>query len=369
MPLQYPLQAISLFTTLSSSTSHEYFPENQNNLFTNKLVNPILHDQLSRGLECALTDLYYKPSPTPHRDTIFGHEPDSNKITIVNQLRSDFFVSKNEQKIENFVTHCRLEAKKWGVNIDFKISFTPEGPRFILIQGSEGYNLRMTTVYARSLGFDKEYYTPGQHEAESVFSQALFDLIDVTIRMDFTLFNDKTAIVLVQEPEVKTVSDLISEMNKALTTHNIFFIYDGSNFIFNDENEGRQRTMVELSPFISRVFGVPHPKWFIGKQMKLKSYDNINFGLDSEFLLVKCNVTESQYFHGKLSNILKLIESPNPSSTAFTHVSCVPRVYVPVHNENIENIQITLCDENSRPIEMATNSNTTVVLHFRSRSF
>jgi len=157
MAIQLPHKSMSIFAAINSSSSHLYFPENRSDDFTNKLVNPIKQDRHSRGLECALIDLYYHPSSTPHRDTIFGHEPDSNVIKILNQLRNDFFVSKTEMKIENFVTHCKNEAKRWGVAIEFKIHFSSEGTKFILVHGAEGYKLRMTPDYARSLGFTKEY--------------------------------------------------------------------------------------------------------------------------------------------------------------------------------------------------------------------
>jgi len=137
--------------------------------------------------------------------------------------------------------------------------------------------------------------------------------------MDFTLYNDTSVTVEVGEPEAKTVSDLISEMNRAVLAHNVFFVYDGSDFSFNDKNERKTGTMVGLSPFMSRTFGIAYPKWLYGV-MKLKSYENINFGLDSEFILIRCNVIESQFYLGKLMNILKMIQVQSPGEKNLIHV-------------------------------------------------
>jgi len=368
--LTYPHQAVSLYTTVCSAASHEYFPENANNMFTNRLVNPIPHNPHGRGLECALIDLFYSPSPKPAKDKIFGHEPGSNLITVINQSRSHVFVSKTEPKIENFIALCNIETKKWGSKIEFKIRITKEGHKFLLVQDEEGYKLSMSPSFSKSMGFTKSYYEKGTHEAELAFSQELFDAIDASSRMDFLTYKDVTSVETVEEPEIKTASDLITEMNKALTSHKVYFIYDGKFLTFYDEEEGRTGTMVQLSAFLSRIFGVPYPHWFHGKTSSVLSYANINLGLDAEFLLIRSNVIENQYFNGRLSNVLKLIQSPTSAERkTFSHISCVPPAYVPVTHGNVENIQISVCDENSGLITLASESHTTAVLHFRSTQF
>ena len=319
--LNYNYQALSYYTILCSSSSHEYFPGNLNYEFRNKLVDPIVQDGVDRLLECAVLDIFYSPT-VKQEDTIFGHEPDSEKVTVINQLRSDLYVTKLEGRIQSFMTHCNQEAKKWGANFEFKIRGTLEGGKFILIQNVEGMKLKMSPDYAKAMGFTKDSYGVGTHVAETLFNQALYDIIPVTNRMNFTTFSDEEVTEIVQEPTAKSAVDLISELNKAIQKHNAFFTYDGNSILFEDENKGSQRTMVKLSPFLERTFGIPESTVFFGAHMKLKSYNNIDLGTKSGFHVIRCNAIENQYFYGKLLNVLKLI--PSPSVTGSTvHVKCM----------------------------------------------
>ena len=365
--LHFINQPESYYVTVSSSSSHEFFPENLNYDFSNKLVKPIIPDGHGRLLECAIMDLYFNPAIDPPKRRVFPPTEGADEINVVIEYRSELFVSKREGRIQNFVTHCNEEARKWNANFEFKVQGTLEGGKFVLVQNLEGFELKMSPNYARAMGFLKDSYKRGTHVGEKLFSQALYDQIDVTDRMNFTMFKDFENKVKVSEPEVKTVSDLISEMNKSVSSHQCYFIYDGKLFSFEDDNKGKTGLRVKISPFLSNLFNIPVNTWFHGK-MSFPTYPNINFGVDTDFQLVTCDAIENQQFFGKLLNVLRIF--PVVGSTGSTvHVKFTPPVYVPVQNQLVENIRITLCDEACRPIVLTPESQTTVLLHFKSRSF
>ena len=107
-----PIQPESLFITLTSSTNHEYFPENSAQKFSTKLVEPIQHAQ---NLEIGLVELFYTPAQERGQN-IFPEEKDK-KITVLKRNESQFGIQKYPGKLEDFVKICNRELKVKNIDI------------------------------------------------------------------------------------------------------------------------------------------------------------------------------------------------------------------------------------------------------------
>jgi len=66
----------------------------------------------------------------------------------------------------------------------------------------------------------------------------LYDKIDVNENLEFRVFKDDKTLAYVKEPVAKTISDLISEMNRAIASYHAEFVYDGENFEYEYEGPG-----------------------------------------------------------------------------------------------------------------------------------
>ena len=221
----------------------------------------------------------------------------------------------------------------------------------------------MTPEYAQALGFTKAEYPYGKNEAERGPSQALYDSIDVTLKMNFSIVKEDKESVTVQEPTIKSVSDLISEMNKSLIKYKVVFEYDAVNFTYEDS--GRGGTIVILSEFLASLLGIPKGTQFKGPEVSYPTYSTINLGLAPSFHAVTCNIIESQTYNGKLLQVLKLI--PFVESQGMYHFKANPVQYVPIASQAFENIRVQMFDENMKYSVLTHETDTTAVLHMRSR--
>src|SRR5207237_2118586 len=91
--IRFMVSPTSSTITASSFSSHEFYPENVGNNFTNKIYTNIPEHQDDNELEIALQHVKYSPDSSALTLTIFNHDPEPNKITVI----------KRAQKINKFV--------------------------------------------------------------------------------------------------------------------------------------------------------------------------------------------------------------------------------------------------------------------------
>ena len=353
----------SFIVTLNSSSSHKYYPENTNNSFHTKLVNPISQ---SSHFEVGLVEAFYTPA-ADKTIPVFGHSKNDNRIQVNQKLKSAFMNTKREiEKIENFVFRMDLELKRLNINVQFHLIRKPNGQnKFILLQNERGRLISLTPEFAKAMGFTQKYYAEGRYEAENIYLQSVFDAIELTLVFTITIFIDQVHDVFVSEPSPPTAVHLISEINKSLKPHNISVIYDGENFEYsNEQGPGIETT---FSPLIEKIFKIPAGHIFSKKFEVLPSYKNINLQTESQFVVFKCNIIQAQPYNGRLMPILKLFPKQKKINE-LVQVTCKPILYMPIPNDyKIENIKIELLDEFLNPLSLASESETTVVLHIKSR--
>ena len=355
------IQPESLFVTLASSTNHEYFPGNSAQKFSTKLVEPI---QYAQNLEIGLVELFYSPAQE-RAHNIFPEEKDK-KISVLKRTESQFAVKKYPGKLDDFVKTCNRELKEKNIDISFSILATSGGLKFVMKQSVQNVFVVINSEYAQALGFTKTY-PPGRHEAEEYYSQDKFDKIDITHNMTITMYHDEEHTVYVAEPEERDVSHLISEINKSLTEFRITVLYADGKFEF--ENKYAIGARVLFSDFIAKIFDIPIGHWFEKGEENLPSFENINLGTSSSFVNVVCNIATPQQHKGKLMPILKMFQKPNKSGEIVL-LSSNPILYVPIPDlTTIDKLQIELLDEFLNPIECMEDSETSVVLHIKSRFF
>ena len=363
-----PYQPDSYYVTLNSSSSQEYYPNNRNNGFINNLVSPIpLESSFESGgtLEVGVVEVFCQPKDK-NPPKIFGHSPNDNQIIVTKRLKSEFFFEKKPERIEQYFFQCNDEFKKLNLKIQFIVDVEIGVKKLILVNGELGYNLKISEPYNSAFGFINSFYSDGSHKAEEPYSQKEFDLIDITKHLHITLFKDQTFFANCQEPEKLEVVSLVSEINKCLTPYKVSVIYDGIDFEFESELASQ---MVKFPTIIEKIFGIPKDYWFKKVHEILRSYSNIDLGVSSNFLIMKTNLIEAQPFNSKLLNALRMF--PRPEKTEKTvHFLCTPVLYVPVANiKTIEKIEVEFCDERLQPAALVENTDTIVVLHFRSKLF
>jgi hypothetical protein len=360
--IKYATLPVSSYCTLSASSSAELYPHNINTDYTNHLVDPTLHG--GRNLEVALLDLYFTPSPDKQKHTIFNPGTDENKIKVITRYRSDHFVAKIPGRIQAFVEHCNDEFKKRGVRVHFNYLITPEGKRYYVLNLNQpGYTIHITRSYAVAMGFTKASYPSGKQQGEEEINQVFFEAIPVTERMDLIISKDVETTAICKEPEIKSVVYLMSEMNNCLEPFHADFVYDGETITFEDKGTGG--TIIVLSTFLNTLFGIPDGTQFSGSSVSYPAYSTINLGLAPEFHLITCSLIEPQLYNSHLLPVLRLI--PFESGSGKMHVQINRPQYVPVSSERFANIRIQILDENLDFSALATESDTTVVLHVRSR--
>jgi hypothetical protein len=121
-----------------------------------------------------------------------------------------------------------------------------------------------------------------------------------------------------------------------------------------------------LSPFLEKVFGIPPSKIFSGAEVILPSYSSIDFGLTPQFHVIMCDLADPQYFKGKKLPVLKTI--PFTDTIGSVHEKCNPITYIPILSQSLfGNIKLWMVDENLDFTRLKSDSQTTVVLHIRSR--
>ena len=226
---KYPLVPVSKYILLSSTSSHEYFPGNQGNDFSNKLIEPI-RSNFNSNLEIGLVELYYTPVPPVHKKTIFGHETRDNIISIAQRFESAIYRTKEAVRIAVFVESLNRELAKFRPEVKFKYFGDGHTLRLIIVNDFKGFRVELTTEYARAFGFSKFVFKNGETLAEHPFNQSIYDSIDVTLQIKMSFIKDVQKDVTVNEPSEMDVSYLISEMNKAVSQFDISFLYDGNYF-------------------------------------------------------------------------------------------------------------------------------------------
>jgi hypothetical protein len=339
------------------------FPDNLQNSFSNHLPIPILPS--ATGLEVALTDCYFTPSTSTHKSTVFGHEAGDNLIQVTKRSESEHWVNINSTKLHDFVNHINSEFKTRGVRIMLTVFVSKEQKEFYILNLNQpGYKVSITPPeFREALGFTKPEYESGKSFAERECSQELFELIDPSHRIEFKLFKDTNSTVQVLEPDIKTVTGLITNMNHALSRFNVFVSWDGESFIFEDESIGI--TIVKFSELIEKIFGIPHNTSFQGAEIKFPSYSTIDLGISASLNVIACSIVEPQYYRGRPLPVLKIF--PFEASPTQVHVKCNPLQYIPMPNQRFDNIKVQLFDEHMNPCILKPESETTIVVHIRDR--
>jgi len=354
---------VSSYFTVSNSASHNIFPDNLSNSFSNHLPIPILPN--GSGLEVALTDCYFTPSASTHKSTIFGHESGDNIIKLTKRAESDHCVDIIGDTINDFVEHINNEFKKRGVRLFINRVITAENLDFWqlnLIQ--PGYKVSITPPeFGEALGFTKQEYESGKSIAERESSPELFKLIARSDKIKFTIFKDTDFNLKVEEPNIKTVVGLITSINNALSGYNVFVSWDGESFIFEDESIGI--TLVKFSELIEIIFGIPHNSVFQGGEVKFPSYSTIDLGISANLNVVTCSIVEPQYYRGRPLPVLKIF--PYQASPTQVHVKCNPLQYISMPDYRFDNIKVELFDEHLNPLLLKPESETTLVLHIKNQ--
>jgi len=352
---------LSSYYVLGSSGSHNLFPGNLNNSYSNHLANPIL--PRVGGLEVAVTDVYFTPAVEEKKTTIFGHEPDDNVIRLTRRRESYHEVENTGATIRQFVDFINAQFRARGIRISINLLATEDAEYFVMHLDQPDHRVEITQEFAYAFGFTQPTYDAGKSIAERPFRNELFKLIDKTHNIRFTIYSDEIFDLRVPEPEVKSVSDLITAINNTLKDYDVFFTWDSENLIFEDENP--MMILVRLSNFLENLFGVPSGTVWSGAELKIPSYSQIDLGLSSELHVVACNLCEDQYYKGLPQPILRIF--PHQGSKSMVHVKFDPLQYVPLCEKRFDNIRVQFLDENLRPSIFKPESETVTVLHIRDR--
>jgi len=359
--IKYSAKPLSTYLTLSSSGSHDYFPENLNYSFTNKLVNSVSSE--GKHMELALVEAFFNPAIDTIKVNIFENKQDAT-IKYGVRPQAEHYVLKTPGSIEYFIEHMNQDFKKRGIGISFNILVTEKREEFFVLNlNYPGYKVKMSEDFSRAMGFVKKVYESGRNVAEEQFVEELYANIPNTERMRFVVFQETISYVVVKEPSIKSVTGLISEINKSLADKDISFHYDGNSISYEDDSD--KNAFINLSSFLEKLFGIPDGTEFTGGEMTLPSYSTINLGLTPNFHVITCNIVEPQNFKGELVPVIKTI--PFKNSKGLLHTEITNLQYVPVSVQTIENVKIDIRDENLNFSKIASDSDSTVVVHIRSR--
>jgi hypothetical protein len=183
----------SSYFTLSSAASHEFYPLNVNNEFSNILLDNI---EVREGeLEIGLIEAYFTPDSSKRRDTIFGNEVNDNRITQTIHYTSDHTVNKITGRVEQFVEHINDEFKKKKVKMVISLLVKDTEEHLVITLNQPRYQLQITKAYAVALGFLKDVNQSGRNEADRPYVQELYDKIDPTQLMNFKIFREEVTFV------------------------------------------------------------------------------------------------------------------------------------------------------------------------------
>lgn len=206
------------------------------------------------------------------------------------------YIEKQEDKLPAFITYCNAQLSKWKTDLKFNL-ITKSGKFFFEFENTKvDYKVQLDQQYASAIGFSTHLFTNGKFVAEESFSQPKFDAIDQTTKFGIIQFKDTEIEVAVQEPPVKTLTELINKMNNALLTYEVEFRWDGQTFEY--ESNARIHTIIKLSSYLNHLFYISDGKEFQLKHESLPTVGTIKFSGPSEFFIVKCHIVQSQFVYG-----------------------------------------------------------------------
>ena len=357
-----------MYITVGNSSSLNYFPQNTHTVFSNHLPVAIPTD---RPLEVGLVSLLYKPNKLAKKSSIFTNPED--KIIISTQyFKFLHTITKTENvRLETFIQGVTAQLRERHTNVEITYTTKEDGKTYIVLTNNQvdretknPYFVQMTESYAKAFGLLETTYGNGVHRGERELSRELFNLIEPTEKLDILLTSTKVEKIIVKEPEIKTVIDLISSINEALEEKGIAFTYNFKELEYVNENN-LNSTELKLSAFLNNLFGLPEDAVFKGNDMKYPAYNEIDLSLSSELILVKSDIAKPQYYNGHMYPVLKVLKQE--FSDSYVQVNCNPIIYVPCKDEHIQNIKIELQDEQFSELDLFPESFTQVTLHIKNQ--
>jgi len=356
---------VSKYITLGSHAFSDYFPSNCHNDFWTFIQNSI---DSNEPLEVGIVNMFYTLDPLkPKSNKLFAPGTDENIIKVVKHNTKECFVERSTQDINYFINEVNrvLGEKTFNVRIEYNIRLES----IIVLQREVDHTFKFSQDFANAFGFIDNDFPVGDFRAPHSVDHARFKKLQSKLTM--TLIKEEQINLTVQEPEVKNAEGLISEINKTLDLLKIRleFSYD-YNFLEFENEQDLEEVSVTLSNRINHIFGIPN-NTFWTKTKKLQARKQPEFGLDSNFVLVLCNIIEAHLCMGDSKQVLQMFRTPlNVQNEFVRSENPNPTIYHRLEStlKSVQNIRIQLVDERLRPIELKEDAETVVVLHFKTPS-
>src|SRR5207237_3069489 len=137
--------------TASSFSSHEFYPENVGNNFTNKIHTNIPEYQDDNELEIALQHVTYSLDSSALTPAIFDHDPEANKITVITRAQQINKFVKSEPNVVNFINEVNKRFQREQNQLSFNYYSEDGNIYFTLHYNVDGYRIQFSTNYMTSL--------------------------------------------------------------------------------------------------------------------------------------------------------------------------------------------------------------------------
>jgi hypothetical protein len=363
----------SQFVQFSNSNSLEYFPENTNQSFRNNLIKPIATESCHSIIEAALLEVVYTPL-APQTQNVFPTD-DTKEIQVKYKSYGQAGSEKRKgMSVAEALNELNMEFEKIAKEIHFEVDFADEGetPTYCtLTNGYEGKFVQLDPLFAQICGFKSIEFGQGRFRADEAIKWDVYDKLEVGSSLTVTVFDYiQKASVFCQEPTEKTIDGLMKSINDAVKSLEVSFKYNTTTLEFT--GDGDTTNFVQLSEYLSKLFGIPTDHWWGEDKESFPTYSTIDFGGKKPFsVVVHCNAVEPQQQAHGLASVIKSFPFPEKFSANPVTVTFSPAIYLPVKciPNPIETVQIVFKDEHGQPVKLLDGSITYCLVHVKERFY
>jgi hypothetical protein len=340
-----------VYVHLSSLECRHIYSNNTSSSFTN-----LLYKQLEfppHTYECGLVNLTYTPQvksllPDKLELIVFaGSSKPAQSLTITVTYNGDFISFCNDISI--------------AVNqLKFEITYNPGLDLVGLNNDSTEYQIEFDKDFSKHLGFNTNIFPPGltpavrapdkYHFIEGMEEEYTFKKSYIPRPTKYT-FASKN---------IKSLSDLILELNKTLESNGIEFKYKIDEDDVTVKFKNTLFIHLRLMPPLSSIFG--SPDIFGSPAVILR---NVDFGFFSQTHRIICSsdVIKTQFYGSKAYPVLRILDfQDKPITKTFN-----PIQYIPLSLNIISSIRFSLKDDHLELGAAVESEPTFATLHFRPK--
>jgi len=354
--------ANSVYVTVLSDDSMEYFTLNTPSAFTNILSKEFNFED---GFEVGLVSISIQLDNVPHKDDLIISDTDKIKLKVpqvsIDSIQLDGF--KNDSlPVEQFINMLNGRVSIFN-KVIFTINYSESGIQYanMKVNVDDGFVV-LDPHLSSILGFKKLKFEPGEHKAKSAINTELLINSRQSVSVQYIKYEEK--LISIRKPLDNSLDSLCEALHLSFEDagEEVFVALDNNETHINFDTK-KEHLEFTLPYSISRYFEEEkNAVYSNGSSIQVNTYTEE----DSREHILCCNsLIESQPYGQKLFPILRIIDLNTIGIKGNISQIFDPVQYCPLMWQRFKSISTTLLIFSSN--YKISDKPATLVFHIRKK--